>query len=40
MTSQLRHDYVVSWKYWWEILHVFSHTDCQDDSCQKLRKVV
>ena len=32
---QLRHHYVVSWKYWWDVLQFFSHTDCQDDSCQK-----
>jgi len=40
MTSQLRHHYVVSCKYWWDILQFLSHTDCQDDSCQKLWKVV
>ena len=34
VTSQLRHHYVVSCKYWWDILQFFSHTDCQDDSCQ------
>jgi len=34
-------NYVVSWKYWWDILHFFfSHTECKDDSCQKLWKVV
>jgi len=26
MTSQLRHHYVVSCKYWWDILHFFSVT--------------
>jgi len=36
ITSSLRR----SCKYWWDILQLFSHTDCQDDSCQKLRKVV
>jgi len=40
MTSQLRHHYVVSCKCWWDILQFFSHTDCQDDSRQKLWKVV
>jgi len=40
ITSQLRHHYVVSCKYRWDILQFFSHTDCQDDSCQKLWKVV
>jgi len=40
MTSQWRHHSVVSWKYWWDILQFLSHTDCQDDSCQKLWKVV
>jgi len=40
MTSQLRHHYVVSCKYWWDILQFFSHTDCQDGSCQQLWKVV
>ena len=40
MTSQLRHHYVVSCKYWWDILHFFSHTYSQYDSCQKLWKVV
>jgi len=38
--SQSCHHYVVSCKYWWDILWFFSHTDCQDDSCQKLLKVV
>ena len=38
MTSQLRHHYVVSCKYWWDILQFFSHTDCQDNSCQKFYK--
>ena len=37
-TSQLRHHNVVSCKYWWNILQFFSHTDCQDDWCQKLLK--
>ena len=36
LTSQ----YVVSCKYWWNVLQFFSHMDCQDDSCQKLLKVV
>ena len=40
MTSQLRHHHVVSHKYWWDILQFFSHTDCQDDSGQKLWKVI
>jgi len=40
MTSLLRHHYVVSSKYWWNILQLFSHRDCQGDSCQKLWKVV
>ena len=40
MTSQLRHHYVVPCKYWWDILQFFNHTICQDDSCQKLWKVV
>jgi len=40
MTSQLRHHYAVSLKYRWDILQFFSYTDCHDDSCQKLWKVV
>jgi len=40
MTSQLRHHFVVSCKYWWDILQFFSQTDCQDNSYKKLRKVV
>ena len=40
MTSELRHHYVVWCKYWWDILQFFSHTDCQDDLCYKLWKVV
>jgi len=40
MTLQLCHHYVMSCKYWWDIWQFFSHTDCQDDSCQKLWKVV
>jgi len=36
MTSQLRHHYEVSCKYWWDILQFFSHTDCQDNLCQQL----
>jgi len=36
MTSQLRHHYVLSWKYWWDFLHFFSHPECQDDSRHKL----
>jgi len=38
-SSQLRH-YVVSCKYWYNILQFFSRTYCQDDLCQKLWKVV
>jgi len=38
MTSQLCYHYVVSCKYWWDILKFFSHTDCQDDSRQKIMK--
>jgi len=38
VTSQLGHHYVMSWKYWWDILQFFSHTDCQDNSCQKFYK--
>ena len=40
MTSQLRHHYVVSCKYWSDVLQFFSHTDCQDAARQKLWKVV
>jgi len=40
MTSQLRHHYVVSCKYWRDILQFFSHADCQDNSRQKLSKVL
>jgi len=37
---QWRHNYVELCKYWWDILQFFSHTDFQDNSCQKLWKVV
>ena len=40
MTSRLGQHYVVSCKYWCDILQFFSHMDCQDDLCQKLRNVV
>jgi len=39
MTSQLRHRYVLSCKYWWDFLQFFSNPKCQDDLCQKLWKV-
>jgi len=39
MTSQLCHHYVVSCKYWWDILQFFNHTDRQDDLCQKNMKI-
>jgi len=38
VTSQLGHHYVMSWKYWLDILQFFSHTDCQDNSCQKFAR--
>jgi len=40
MMSELRYHYAALCKYWWDILQFFSHTDCQDNSCQKLWKVV
>ena len=31
-----RHNYVVSCKYWWDILQFFSHMDCQGDLCVRM----
>jgi len=39
MTSQLRHHYIVSCKYWWDILQFFSHTNCHDLCCKNSEKL-